>query len=94
MTSQLLLRMTGGTKPVAVTPSDANDLAIGGVYPIGISLGAGTLVIEDTDGDSVSFADGELSAGSIHPIGCSKVKATGTSATPIKVYYPWSQSEA
>lgn len=94
MSSKLLLRMTGGTRPVAITPNNSTDLAVNGVYPIGISLGAGTLAVVDLEGNTVTFADGELSAGSIHPIGFAKVNATGTTATPVKAYYPWSEDEA
>ncbi len=72
------------------SPNDSADVATRGaqnVFPTGISVGAGTLRVEDLDGNVVNFADGELAAGIVHPIRVKRVHATGTTATAIKLFY-------
>jgi len=54
----------------------------------GVRIGAaGTLRVTQIDGAVVDFASGELAAGVIHPISVKIVHSTGTTATPIRVYY-------
>lgn len=73
---------SSGEKAVAVTPSDATVLeASKGLY-IG---GSGNVAVTMKDGTSVTFTG--ISAGMIHPISVTKVKATGTTATNIVAVY-------
>lgn len=70
----------GYRKAAAVTPSNTVQLPfIARALYIG---GAGTLAVKLLD-DSVDTSFGAVTAGSIIPITCSHVRATGTSATSI-----------
>jgi hypothetical protein len=72
-----------GTGYVAVTPNDGTDLALGMCRALWIDVG-GTISIDSEEGDSaVSFT---VPAG-LFPIGCKRVRATGTTATGIKAIY-------
>jgi hypothetical protein len=67
----------------AITPSDAANLAkpTRGLY-VGVS---GDLVVDSLDGNQVTFV--ALAAGQLHPIRCTRVYATGTTATDIVGIY-------
>lgn len=65
-----------------VTPSDTADIPVtDGVY-VG---GSGDLNVVMEDGSAVKYV--ALAAGVCHPIGCTKIKSTGTTATSILALY-------
>ena len=71
-----------GKSGVAITPNDTTVIdATKGGY-IG---GAGNLTVTMSDGNDVTFT--AITAGMIHPISVTKVKATGTTATSIIAIY-------
>jgi hypothetical protein len=74
---------------MAITPADAAiTFPRNAGFPKGISFGtAGTLSIVTTNGDTLTYASGELSTGVIHPICVARVNSTGTTAVNIKVYW-------
>lgn len=68
----------------AVTPSDTDELtSVRGI----LIAGSGTLRVTLHAGDTIDFADGELSKGVIHPMRVRKVHSTGTTLTKIWVFY-------
>ena len=69
---------TGGA---SITPNDTTQIAQGhrAVY-VG---GAGDLAVTMADGDAVTFVG--VAAGTVLPIVCKIIKATGTTATSILV---------
>lgn len=67
-----------------VTPSDSVDFDQLSFISIG---GSGTLSLVFPDGEVVTFADGELAQGGIHPFRVRRVNATGTTAAPIKRWW-------
>ena len=66
-----------------ITPSDGTALArpTRAVY-VGVS---GDLRVDSMDGNQVTFVG--LAAGMVHPIRCTRVYATGTTATDIVGIY-------
>lgn len=67
-----------------VTPSDAADLTF---VSRAISFGtAGALRITTEAGDDVTIPSGALAAGVLHPIGASRIWATGTTAASIVIW--------
>jgi hypothetical protein len=69
--------------PVAVTPNDGADLPGGRCR--GLQGGAaGNIVVVNAAGADITIAS---SAGQYHPIRTARVKATGTTATPIIAIY-------
>lgn len=74
---------------MAITPADADiTFPRNAGFPKAISFGtAGTLSIQTTNGDNLTFVSGELSAGILHPICVKRVNSTGTTAANIKVYW-------
>ncbi|HET6446167.1 MAG TPA: hypothetical protein VFI27_16490 [candidate division Zixibacteria bacterium] len=65
-----------------VTPHDTNDLTpTRGIY-VGVS---GDLKVDSLDGNAITFVG--ISAGIIHPISCTRVYSTGTTATNIVAIY-------
>lgn len=67
----------------AVTPSDSVDLDL---RPRALYVGgAGDVVAVDVGGDAVTFVG--VQAGSVLPIVCKRVNATGTTATNIVALY-------
>lgn len=71
-----------GAGAVAVTKSDSTVLTpTRGLY-IG---GAGNVALTMADGTDITFT--ALAVGVIHPISCTKVKSTGTTATNIVAVY-------
>jgi hypothetical protein len=69
------------TKAVAVTPGDATVVDFASLY-VG---GAGNIVVETRNmaGTAADVTFTGVPAGTILPIACTKVKATGTTATSI-----------
>ena len=65
----------------AITPNDSTDLT----EPTrGICFAAaGDLKVDMLNGDTVTFTDGSLAAGAVHPLRVKKVYSTGTTATGI-----------
>lgn len=65
----------------AVTPHNTNDLANA---TRGLCFAAaGALKVDMVGGTTVTFADGALAAGVVHPLRVTRVYATGTDATGI-----------
>jgi hypothetical protein len=66
-----------------ITPHDTNNLAAPtrGIY-VGVS---GDLKVDSHDGNAITFVG--ISAGIIHPISCTRVYNTGTTATNIVGIY-------
>jgi len=65
----------------SITPNDSTDLT---VPTRGICLAAaGDLKVTTLGGDTVTFSDGSLAAGVIHPLRVRRVWSTGTTATGI-----------
>lgn len=62
----------------AVTPNDGVDLAN---VPRGLYIGTGGNVVVTMDSSDITFAN--VPAGTILPIECTRVKATGTTAANI-----------
>ena len=82
-TSNATPSSTGATYGVAVTPSDSVSLSL---VCSALYIGAaGTVAVVQADGTVVSFV-GAL-AGSIIPIQCKRVNATGTTASSIVALY-------
>lgn len=67
---------------IAVTPNDSVDLVSTGILHVG---GAGNLNVDFTDGTTVSINN--VAAGTILPVRVKRVRATGTSATNISLFY-------
>lgn len=67
----------------AITPHDSNELSkpSRGIY-VGVS---GDVKVISLDGNDVTFVN--LVAGMIHPIRCTRVYSTGTTATDIVGIY-------
>ena len=76
-------RIIPAEKYSSITPNDGTDLSspTRGIY-VGAS---GDLKVISLDGNDVTFAD--LAAGVIHPISCTRVYSTGTTATDIVGIY-------
>jgi hypothetical protein len=76
-------RIIPAEKYSSVTPHDTTDLAppTRGIY-VGAS---GDVKVISLDGNDVTFTD--LAAGIIHPIACTRVYSTGTTATGIVGVY-------
>ena len=69
-----------GSRAVAITPDDSNDLAdrTRGIY-VGVSGDLSVILAEDTT--AVTFVG--LAAGVVHPIAAIRIRSTGTTATSI-----------
>ena len=81
-------QLAGAVEVTDATPNDSSDVeTVNNKFPRGISFGAGTLRITTLVGNTIDFANGELAAGVIHPIYIRRVHSTGTTASPIKLYY-------
>lgn len=84
MPSDRIQGLEGSGHWVVVTPSDTVDLA-GGITR-GIYVGAtGNVSLDNGIDTAVIFV--ALVAGVIHPIRATRVRATGTTATPIIAIY-------
>ena len=68
-------------KAVAVTPSDSTVLAVTKGLYIG---GTGNLVVTMADGVDATFTG--ISAGIVHPLSVTKVKAATTATSIVAVY--------
>ncbi len=69
---------------IEVTPHDSNE--IDGVPTVGVYVGvAGDVNVIDAAGNEVLLKN--LAAGLWHPIGCTHVKSTDTTATDIRAGY-------
>jgi hypothetical protein len=76
-------RIIPAEKYSSATPDDSNDLSspTRGIY-VGAS---GDVKVISLDGNDVTFTD--LAAGVIHPISCTRIYSTGTTATSIVAIY-------
>lgn len=78
--------MTGlCTDAVPVTPSDGADVISGQAVFITCKGAAGDVVITTVDGNDRTYP---IAVGEVLPVGVTRVKATGTTATTIWAFVP------
>ncbi len=73
---------------MTVTPDDATNQFTANAPGMAFQIGAaGTLKLTTVDGDTVTYTAAELIVGVQYSLQILRVWQTGSTATPIKVYY-------